>query len=234
MPWHLIPINIYFGLCMIVFTFLDFRGAFIRRLVKSETGAEIRSIIGLNINPPAGLRELVAIRPELDYPMRVPRHIVPCGPILRPAPPVTESDPELAAWLARGPTVLINQGTHAETNERNALQMAGALKQLFDAAELRGKVGRLQVLWKVNKHGNYELDKPGCKTYELLGKQIDQDRVRMVQWISAEPHSILLTGHVICSVNHGGANVFFEALGYVIQSFRDARHQSVRGMRQFH
>jgi hypothetical protein len=215
LPWHLIPLNIYYVFWIVFFGVFNFRGAAIRRHVKAETGADVVTVLEVNVRPPAGFKELVAIRPELDFPMWVPPHIVPCGPILRPAPAVAEADPELAAWLARGPTVVINQGTHAETGERGALQMAGALRIMFDAAAVKGgKAGaRLQVMWKINKYGEYDVDRPGCKVYGLLGPEIEEGRVKMVGWLSAEPHSILLSGNVVCSINHGGANSFFEALG---------------------
>jgi hypothetical protein len=212
-PWYLIPLNVYYVLCLFVFTIFDLRGTAVRRHVKAETGAVINTCLEINLDPPVGLKELVATRPELDFPVKVPAHIVPCGPILRPAPPVAEVDSELAAWLARGPTVVINQGTHAETGLLLAVQMAAALRMLFDASRLRSKTDNLQVLWKINKYGKFDVDVPGCQVHDLLGNEISEGRVRILEWITAEPHSILLSGHVICSVNHGGANSFSEALG---------------------
>lgn len=59
-------------------------------------------------------------------------NIIPCSPMIHPAAPVTSADPELAAWLARGPTVYINLGTHVLLDEDYAVEMALALKILFE------------------------------------------------------------------------------------------------------
>jgi hypothetical protein len=97
-------------------------------------------------------------------------------------------------------------------NEESALQLAGALRILFDCAERMEEKKKLQVLWKMGKWGEFEVDVPGCKIYEVLEKEMQEDRVKIEEWMTVEPYSVLLSGKVVCSVNHGGANSFFEAL----------------------
>jgi hypothetical protein len=47
---------------------------------------------------------------------------------------------------------------------------------------------------------------------EVLGREMDEDRVRVVGWLEAEPAAVLTTGRVVCSVHHGGANSYYEAV----------------------
>lgn len=164
----------------------------------------------ISIIPPEGLKVLLASRPEIDYPFDVkPENLIPCGPIVRPSMPIQDADTELAAWLAKGPTVLVNLGTHASYDEQHAKGMAGALDKLLEA----GKKGRkpLQVLWKLNKRSGS--DPSGEMLQNFTSKW--GDVVRVVSWLDVEPISILESGHVVCSVNHGGANSFFEAIRQV-------------------
>ena len=64
----------------------------------------------------------------------------------------------------------------------------------------------------------YEVASPGCKVYEILGEDMREDRVRIVEWFDAEPTAVLEAGTVVCAVHHGGANSFLEAVRYVILS----------------
>lgn len=161
----------------------------------------------ISIIPPEGLKVLLASRPEIDFPFDIlPEHMVPCGPIVRPSVPVNEADAELADWLAKRSTVLVNLGTHATYDEQHASAMADALDYLLQSAKKSGKP--LQVLWKLNKRGSSDLYEN--ITNALITKW--SDGVRIVSWLAVEPSSILKSGHVVCSVNHGGANSFFEGI----------------------
>ncbi|KAH6679088.1 hypothetical protein B0J14DRAFT_290540 [Halenospora varia] len=42
--------------------------------------------------------------------------------------------------------------------------------------------------------------------------EMSADKVRVLEWISVDPLTILNTGHIVCSVHHGGSNSFHEAL----------------------
>ncbi|KAK3378916.1 glycosyltransferase family 1 protein [Lasiosphaeria ovina] len=132
----------------------------------------------------------------VEFPLRViPDHIIPCGPMIRPAKPVAKADPALATWLARGPTLYINLGTHMQFREEFATEMATAIRIIIDHAR--------SVLWLLT---------PGSAVHKILGRDIEKDAVRIVDWIEAEPTAVLETGSVICAVHHGGANSFLETL----------------------
>lgn len=139
------------------------------------------------------------------------KKIVPCGPILRTAVPLKSSDPELAAWAAEGSVIYINLGTLCRVEEHEMLEMARALRVLLDQSSKKG----LKVLWKVSKETKwgkkYETGE-GSAVYRILGKEMDEDRVRIVEWIKGDPAALLDSGAVIASINHGGASSFYEAV----------------------
>ena len=181
--------------------------------------------LGVLKAPPPGLRILVSNARDLDYPFDVlPEHVIPCGPIVRAAPAVADVDSELAAWLARGPTVYVNLGTHLQMDVNQALEMALAFRDLLDKAQdvdYGGKGGaKLQILWKLRRktpHGEHASDPnnylgPWKLVQDALRSEFESDRVRITSWITAEPKSILESGRVICSVNHGGASSFNESI----------------------
>ena len=115
-PWYLIPLNVFYAITMIYILIKgDARSKEANESFTAKTGAKLyqpfhtRSSASHDSNKV--IKKLVANLPELEYPYTVPDFVVPCGPIVRPAPPISESDPELTQWLARGPTVYINLGT---------------------------------------------------------------------------------------------------------------------------
>ncbi|OAA48786.1 3-hydroxyacid dehydrogenase/reductase [Cordyceps fumosorosea ARSEF 2679] len=202
-PWYQMPLVYY----MVRTMYLNHNDPFMlshAREMKAAIDTDYADWAYISIVPPPGLQILLASRPEVDFPFDVkPAHMIPCGPIIRPAPPVAEADPELAKWLARRPTVLVNLGTHASYDAQHARGMAGALDRMLK--EAKGKGEALQVLWKLNGREGEDV-----KLEEFTGRW--GDAVKVVKWLDVEPSSILESGHVACSVNHGGANSFFEAI----------------------
>lgn len=180
--------------------------------------------------PPPGLKALVPAIPEMDLPVaEIPKYTVTCGPILRPFDNIADVDPQLDAWLAEGPTVLVNLGSHRVYDEERAVEMAGALKLMLDMAAVAAKeqgrpeLAKLRVLWKMNKTGrkflrvgtNLPAEDPESrdrKVHDILGDEIDADRVRITTWLTTEPTAILQSGHIVCSVHHGGANSAIETI----------------------
>jgi hypothetical protein len=171
-------------------------------------------------------RVFVGNRPEVDFPQldldSPPKdylaRLIVCGPILRPLAPIED---ELASWLRRRPVLLINLGTHCTVSEAEALDMARSVRTLLDEAARRWHkedTSEMQVLWKLKKDltrgPDFDMG-PGSAMYDLLGAELDADRLRIVDWLSAEPNSILNTGQVRCVVHHGGANSYHEAVWYV-------------------
>jgi hypothetical protein len=193
--------------------------------LKSELGQDASIMtaneLGVLKAAPPGLRILVANSPELDYPFSVlPDHVIPCGPIIRAAPSVKDIDPELAEWLTRGPTVYVNLGTHLTATATEAAEMARALREIILLAE-GSEHSRLQVLWKLKRKSNEgsstgmdPKEYPGIwgEIRDVLGPFMYEDRVRITDWVTAEPKSVLESGNIICSVNHGGASSFHEAI----------------------
>lgn len=164
----------------------------------------------LTYDPPEGLKIILPSNADVDFPFSVvPDHLVSCGPIVRPTRSVADADAELAAWLKRRPTVYINLGTHVLYDDATTLQLAGAVKSLLDAAKDKGQ--ELQVLWKLNKGHALGEDKSQADWIRDSGYG-GEDRIRIVEWLRPEPVSVLESGAVVCSVNHGGANSYFEAV----------------------
>ncbi|KAM3547043.1 hypothetical protein ARSEF1564_000084 [Beauveria bassiana] len=122
---------------------------------------------------------------------------------------IEEADPKLAAWLRRRPTVYINLGTHVAYQKDTNMHLAGAIKCLLDAATHQKQ--HLQVLWKVNR-GKTDEEPDHSDLYKEAGVVQDDQRLLIVDWLLSEPTSILKSGSVVCSVNHGGANTYFEAV----------------------
>ncbi|RDA85834.1 hypothetical protein CP532_5759 [Ophiocordyceps camponoti-leonardi (nom. inval.)] len=208
-PWHQRPLNVLYKIAAAVLYFRDRCRRETAAHLTSRLGATLTTTIDLYFaaNDVAKPTTFVGTLPELDFPAVVPSHIVPCGPIIRNAPPVRDADPDLEAWLARGPTLYVNLGSLCPIAETQARELALAIKSVLDA------LPRLQVLWKLKRDGDYGVSKPGHGVHDALEKELKADRVRVtVEWLSVEPSSILGSGHVVCSMHHGGANSFFEAV----------------------
>ncbi|RFU78580.1 diacylglycerol o-acyltransferase [Trichoderma arundinaceum] len=209
-PWHKVLLNAYY----VRFTAKAFKKDPQRKEVQSYLTAHtiLRTPVDLLRCRPKNLKILVSTLPQLDFPLKIPTHVLPCGPIVRKAQPLEESDPKLGEWLAEGRTVYVNMGSLVKISEEQAVEMAQALKIVIDHMDSQFDKGRLQVLWKLKKRGRYSVFEPGCQISRILRQEFEQDRVRVVDWVQAEPISILSTGHVVCSVHHGGATSYHEAI----------------------
>ncbi|KAK3356802.1 hypothetical protein B0T25DRAFT_474923 [Lasiosphaeria hispida] len=210
LPLHLVPYNILLSLVALAALLLNPRPraltTHLRKISPSLT-LLTASELGVLKPPPPNLRILISIAPDLDYPLaNVPRHLTPCGPIVRAVRP---ADDAMKAWLAQAPTVYVNLGTHLKATIPEAMGMARALREVVERSEAIGH-GRLQVLWKVGRAGGWERDvfEGGWgDVVQALGEY-----GRVTDWVEAEPKAVLESGRVVCSVNHGGANSFYEAL----------------------
>lgn len=228
LPWRHLPANILYCLCHIWYSVTDpGLRAVVAHIKRELPGVELVMLPTLMMSPPPdNTKILIANRPEIEFPLVVPKHLTPCGPMMRPIRPVSEVDPELDIWLKRGPTVFVSLGTILYMTEDEAAEMAGAIQQLLETVDklkptkIAGISGELQVLWKLK---NFKKDRskheygtgPGTKIYGILQRALDSDRLRISDWVKPEPGAILQTGTVVCSVNHGGANSFNDALTYV-------------------
>ncbi|PTU19711.1 hypothetical protein P175DRAFT_0525244 [Aspergillus ochraceoroseus IBT 24754] len=144
---------------------------------------------------------------ELDWPFEIPTNVVPCGPILLPVAPVKTQDPEMFQWLQQAPTILVNLGTLYAPEPMVVRQMALGIKMFLESFPDR----KIQVLWKLPKHP--------CDEGEIynqsvvpLQNELDHGRVQIRSWFEVEPLAMLETGQIVCSVHHGGANSWYEAI----------------------
>ncbi|KAJ0306962.1 hypothetical protein Brms1b_010154 [Colletotrichum noveboracense] len=117
--------------------------------------------------------------------------------------------------IYRDVELYMNLGTHRSFDVAKATEVAYAFRSLFDAAKT-SHLSNLQLIWKmprVASEGDTSgFEGPWKEIKDILESEIDQDRVKIVDWITAEPKSLLQSGHVVCSVNHGGSNSFHEAI----------------------
>ena len=149
---------------------------------------------------------LLQTHPASDFPSVLPPHVTACGPILRPCGSIRQENSELAAWLWRGPTVLINMGSLVTLGQATTRQFAEAIRMLLDTRR------DIQVLWKLQRDGQTGPD----NSLECIKAEITAGIVRIEEWLPVEPICILLSGHVKCVVHHGGSNSYHEAIRYVI------------------
>lgn len=152
----------------------------------------------------------------------VPPNVTCAGPMVLSGAPASEQDPELAAWLKRAPTVLINLGSNVAVSRLVALSRhrdrpprdanirqydePRATAMSLAVAEVMEKTG-VQVIWKFNKHGDY-----GDDALSPLNPYIDGDRLRLRNWLTADPSSLLETGNIVASIHHGGSGCYHEAI----------------------
>jgi hypothetical protein len=81
--------------------------------------------------------------PESDFPCPVPSNIVCCGPIILSSEPLSTVDPDLDAWLQKGPTVLLSLGSFLRTSIGHAQELAIGIQIFPDENTTH------QVLWKL-------------------------------------------------------------------------------------
>ncbi|CAH0045635.1 unnamed protein product [Clonostachys solani] len=130
----------------------------------------------------------------------VPTNVTCAGPILLSVAPASEQDPELAGWVSRGPTVLINLGSGFSYPINYVRPMVEAVVDVLTKTHV-------QVLWKFNKYGEYSDDE-----LAPLKPFLESGRLRLSNWLPIDVLSLLETGHIVASVHHGGSNCFHEAV----------------------
>jgi len=213
-PLHLIPANIYLNFQVILSLLASSK---VRKMMTDRKSQGLpRLPPSYNIWRPENHYVLPSTT-ESEYPFYVPSNVTSCGPILLPALPLSETDPELELWLERAPTILINLGSIVRMDEAMTREFAAGLKLVL------GKSPEIQVLWKIKRSGglailhgkeksSYQQKDSARGPLEAISDEIASGRVKIVDWLSVDPLSILESGNVICSVHHGGSNSFHEAL----------------------
>ena len=184
---------------------------------------DARKEAGLNYPHPArksydkNITYILPVTPESDFPCPIPPNIVTCGPIILPSAPLSSIDPELDTWLEKLPTVLVNLGTFLKPSLTHVQALATGIRLFLERND------QLQILWKLRTDDDNVFE---CAT-KILFDQIQNGRARIERWLKAPPSEIVK--RVICSVHHGGASSYFEAIGYVsfVRTLQNMSHISL-------
>jgi len=137
--------------------------------------------------------------PETDIPLILPDNVALYGPIVLDTDPIETADPELNQWLNRGETVMMCMGTHFHYSES---QVKAIIDGFLSAITPDSNT---QFLWKLSNKSKFE---------KVIGEALkngkDRERFRIVDWLDADPASIMKHPNVVVYVHHGGANTYFE------------------------
>ncbi|KAL7797380.1 glycosyltransferase family 1 protein [Trichoderma ceciliae] len=139
--------------------------------------------------------------PEAELPIEyIPDNFHPVGPLVLDAAPAEAQSAEMAGWLKKAPTMLINLGSAVTYDERMTRVMVDAIIPVLEAEDV-------QILWKMRKEGEFS-----DNFLEPARKYIESGRLRLESWLEVDPTSLYKTGDIVASVHHGGANCFYEAV----------------------
>ncbi|KAJ5238399.1 hypothetical protein N7468_003018 [Penicillium chermesinum] len=195
LPWRKVPENIYVAVrALLSFAFM----ADLAETKKQIAQCGIDNAFGpLNGTHTSWIMQnMLQAGPTVDP---IPDNVVCVNPIVFAMVPAIKQDPELVSWTRRTPTVLICLGSLFEYDLQRTEIMGQAIKELLKRTDV-------QVLWKFGQENLMDDAKA------VLQEYIDQGRVQIYKWLSANPVSLLETGHIVASVHHGGANSYNEAL----------------------
>jgi hypothetical protein len=197
-PWRNIPENIYLNIRFIYAVLLMPDLAAMRAALRAGGVSEPSDFFNVHRDDTPWITQTTeGASIPVDY---VPPNVTSVGPISLSSAPAAEQDAELAAWMKKAPTVLVNLGSMVKYNEQRAGAMAKAI------AEVVERTG-VQVLWKFGKFGEYD-----DEALAPLVKHVESGRVRMPSWLAADPLSLLETGDIVLSVHHGGSGCYHETI----------------------
>jgi hypothetical protein len=199
LPLHLIPLNFILVLYFIynLFTNPQLKAVFAAR---NEAGYT-RSFFPT----PDKLRLCMGI-PHLEFPIYRPKNVISIGPMLLPSSPLASVDPETDEWL-----------NHPEAKGMFTISFAlGSLTRL-DKAQARGLLRMfeelileredIRVYAKVMRMGTYELP-----VVQEIEERLGKHRIKVVEWMKADPVVLLWTGKVDLAIHHAGSSSYYEAL----------------------
>ncbi|PIG88030.1 UDP-glucoronosyl and UDP-glucosyl transferase family protein [Aspergillus arachidicola] len=204
LPWYLILPNVYLVLRMLLILMGNPRA---RELTAYRTAQGLPSATSAQISQQLNKDKTVVLLParqETEIPCYFPDNFILCGPILRPCVPIAEEDPELASWLERRPTVLVNLGSHVTYTIDVLKELMEGFRMLLD------KRPDIQILWKIKPSSGTTLEDTALP--DNLRTAVAEGQVRVESWLAVEPICILTSGHVECMVHHGGSNSYHEAI----------------------
>ncbi|KAK7047221.1 hypothetical protein VNI00_006887 [Paramarasmius palmivorus] len=198
-PLHLIPANIALILRMI---FTVVTASKMKQLDALRREYGVKGSILEQFSPQVPYILPAMLETEFSG-LQVPPNVHLAGPILLPHVPVEECDSQLSEWLSNPgtKTVLINLGSHVTFKPDHVRHIAGGIRTLLD------RLPEIQVLWKLMADGEVQ-----SALEEVIGKHVEAGKVKVVDWLEAEPYAVLCHPNISCFVHHGGANSFFEAI----------------------
>jgi UDP:flavonoid glycosyltransferase YjiC (YdhE family) len=139
--------------------------------------------------------------PEASLPVdHLPPNVISAGAILLDSAPAEEQDAELAAWILRAPTVVVNLGSLFKYTGAQARIMAQAIEEVLYQTDV-------QVLWKMAGSANF-----GTNYTRSLASYLEEGRVKIFEWLPIDTLPLLVVEKVIASVHHGGSSSFNEAM----------------------
>lgn len=214
-PWHQKAINVFLIFYTICQLATDPTFAATKKYVERETGKPMRCLIDNGKTLPDNVKIFIGSLPELDYPgLACPARVVACGPIVSEAKPLSSVDPDFLSWLANAPTIYVNLGSLRKLPESEAVELAKSLNRVLDELDHRrpGDNPRSQVLWKLNTFCGNESASLDREIRASFNGKMEAGRIHIVDWLKADPISILKSGNIICSIHHGGASSYNEAI----------------------
>jgi hypothetical protein len=202
LPWSLIPSNIYANLRFIYSVFVTPELKKKKAYLKEKGLSDPMNFFKVYN---AEMTWITSSTPEIDFPIEyLPDNVKTCGPIYLDSAPAEEQDPELAAWLDKAPTMLINLGSTVSYSKETASEMLEAIKTVLDQT-------KVQVLWKVMKREITANQLPD-DYLDQVKEYVDNGRLRVEKWIKIDPAAMMRTGNIVASVHHGGANCYHETV----------------------
>jgi UDP:flavonoid glycosyltransferase YjiC (YdhE family) len=139
--------------------------------------------------------------PGASIPVAVlPEAVVCAGTIFLDSAPAITQDPELVEWVGKAPTIIINLGSLFKYTPERATIMSEAIQKVLEKTII-------QVLWKVSKGSDF-----GDEYALPLARYQQEDRVRIMNWVTIDTLPLLELSNVVASVHHGGSSSYNEAL----------------------
>ncbi|KAF4468825.1 glycosyltransferase family 1 [Fusarium albosuccineum] len=199
-PWSLIPTNIYLQ-ARIIFAAVVAPDVKTKRSYLEEMGVKKAMDLAGSYRP--DVPWLSSSFPEASLPMEfIPEGAKYCGPIVLERASLQEQDAEMAEWLRRAPTMLVNLGSSVRFNETQARSMVDALMPVLEQTDT-------QILWKIRRLNVFD-----DAFLDPVKEHVASRRLRIESWIEADPTALLATGNIKVSVHPGGANCYNEAVLY--------------------
>lgn len=195
-PWKDLPLNIIAG---IAFIWKVLTAPEVTKLTKCRNANGLPGRLPMESAPTRATHIISPCVREVDFPLVVPDNLGLYGPIVLDAAPIQVADPGLDQWLSKGETVLMCMGSHFKFSES---QVKAILHGFLIAAPHDSNT---QFLWKLPDKAQFE-----DLIEDALKEPRNKDRFKIVDWLDADPTSIMKHPNVIAWVHHGGANSYLE------------------------